>query len=181
MENKGLVEYDETWGKEMRHKKPSLVDDEFETPWDDYYDIIKFAKLAPELDVFATHQNSKCTYELTKEEDAFVTDWLLPDQKIPTTVWMNDIHSDHPRCLWRGEQQYQKYNFNIVAIIPANVMRTDYYHDIIRPNRYTLENQAGHIHLEEYWKSIRFLKNGKPTKDSSRNAYMILIWRSKKK
>lgn len=178
MSERGLLAFDETWGKELRHKSPSITDDEFETPWDDYYDIIHFVKTAPLLDVFATHQNSKCTWELTKTENAFTTDWLLPDGTVGD-VWVNHPHSDHPRALWRAENQYRKFNMNITMIIPTNVGRTHYWHDIIEPNRFKRYNLNGHIDLELYWKTIRFLKDGKPSKDSSRNAYFILVWRKK--
>lgn len=178
--NSGLRNNDDTRGKELRHKIPSIVDDEFTTPWDVYYDIIKHFKIAPQLDVFATHKNSKCTWEITKEENAFVTEWLLPDGKIGD-IWCNHPHSDHPRTLYRIEQEYQRYNFNVINLIPVNVMKQDYFHDLIEPHRYTLENQQGHIHFYPYWDTIRFEKHGKPTKDSSRNAYMILVWRSKHK
>ena len=196
----------------QKHETPSLIDDLFETPDDEvYYPIINKVKLLgqepPELDVFAMHDrgdgktNSKCVYYLTEEYDSLSNDWLIPNtMKVPSSVWVNDLHSNHEQCIIQTVSQYDKFGFTIVYILPANTRRTGYWHKYIEPFRFggdpEFRDTPKHIHNFPFYHNtgtIRFLKDGKLTVNekvtsedfgkpqSSRNAYEVLVWIKKKK
>ena len=193
--------------RKQKHQMPSLVDDIFETPDDDvYYPIIDKVKLLgqqpPELDVFAMHDrgdgktNSKCIYYLTEEYDSLSNDWLLPDGKVPASVWINDIHSKHEECMIQAVNQYNKFGFTMVYFLPSNTRRTKYWHKLIEPYRFggnpEFKRIRKHIHNFPFWKTVRFLKDGKPTVNTdptsdnfnrpqtSRNGYEVLVWCKRK-
>lgn len=190
-----------------KHKTPSLVDDLFETPDDEvYYPIINKVRLLgeepPELDVFAMHDrgdgktNSKCIYYLTEEYDSLSNDWLIqPSQRIPASVWVNDKHSKHKLCVQKAVEQYGKYGFTIVYIMPSNTRRTEYWRKHIEPYRFggdpEFRDIPKHIHNFPFYYNtgtIRFVKDGKPTVNedptspnfgkpqTSRNSYEVLVW-----
>ena len=199
---------EEKKSRTAKHKTPSLVDDVFESPDDEvYYPIIskvrQLGELPPELDVFAMADrgdgktNSKCIYYLTEQYDSLANDWLIPGtMRVPTSVWVNDLHSNHKGCVEQASRQYDKYGFTIVYIIPSNTRRTVYWDMLIEPYRFggdpKYKDIPKHIHNFPFNGSIRFLKGGKPTVNedptsdnygkpqSSRNSYEVLVWCHKK-
>lgn len=186
-----------------KHKTPSLLDDIFETPDDLYYSIISDVRMLgeepPELDVFAMHDrgdgktNSKCIYYLTEEYDSLSNDWLIPDtMRVPSSVWINDLHSRHEDCMVQAISQYEKYGFTMVYLIPSNTRRTRYWKRLVEPYRFggnpKYRDIPKHIHNFPFDGTITFLKNGKPTVNedptsdnfgkpqTSRNSYEVLVW-----
>lgn len=167
-----MLQYDKGNPKIPRHKKPSIVDDEFETPPKVYEYLCKRFKVWPKIDVAATKENRKCEFYFTKEHNALERDWVIPitDEMIYNyDVWSNHPHTLHAEFVEKAHQQWTRFNITIMMILPANCMRTRYWHDYIED-------------VTEYHAipgSIRFLKDGKPTKDTSRNAYVCVIWRKR--
>lgn len=157
-----FLSFDKGNPKIPRHKKPSILDDEFETPKELFCSLIQKHQVFPTLDVAATEQNRKCLKYFSKEDNALEQEWLEDS-------WCNHPHTLHSEFVEKNHQQWIKHNKNRMMIIPANCMRTSYWHSFI-------ENQAEYHAIEG---SIRFLKDGKPTKEHSRNAYVCVIWRKK--
>lgn len=158
-----LLQYDKGNPKIPRHKKPSISDDEFETPPELFCELLRKYDFKPILDAAATKENRKCLMYFSKEDNALEQDWKY-------ATWVNHPHSLHEQFVQKAYQEWQKHNVTIMMIIPANCGRTTYWHKYIE----------GIAYYSMIKGSITFLKNGKPTKDSSRNAYCVVIWRSRK-
>ncbi len=130
----------------------------------------KIYKLNFLLDAAATLENRKCPDYL---DDALYQEWVLysNELKVLVDIWVNGPHSLNEEFVRRADAQHRKYNINICMLVPANVMSTEYYKELI-------ENET-ECFVENHPVQPRpvFLKNGKKTKFSSRNAYQIIIWR----
>ena len=104
--------------------------DRLETPNIDYQKIIGITSTLgisePVLDICASDANRKCFYLITKEQDCLKTDFLLPDGKVPDSIWCNAPHSKYSKILPRIFEQYDKYDFNAIIFIPSNNERTSY-------------------------------------------------------
>lgn len=187
---------DTTKKKSPRHMKPSSTDDEFETPEDLYYDIVKKAvslgEDAPELDPFTNGSNSKCVNYLTIKDDVYNVDPVIMEisrgistARIPTGLWSNHPHTLHEESVELMNDLNKRYGYTIIMIIPSNCRRTKYWHKFIEPFRVggdpVFKGTRNHIYNWPIKGSIRFLQNGKPSKDSSRNSYEVLVWMKKKK
>ena len=155
-----LLESDKGNPKLPRHFKPSLKDDEFETPKELYDMLCKTYDIYPLLDVCATEQNKKAPLFYSIKDNALEQEWRYDS-------WMNDPHSLHEQFCAKAYQQWKRWNINILAILPANCGRTTYWHKYI-------ENIAEYNMIAG---AIRFLQDGKPSKDTSRNAYVSVRWR----
>lgn len=190
----GLAPVDSTRKKAPRHMAPSSTDNEFETPENIYYDecvapAVSLGESAPELDPFTSIDkngriNSKCIYNLTIDDDVYNNDLLLPDGKVPSGIWSNHPHTLHEETVELMHEQHKKFGFTIIMIIPSNTRRTKYWTKYIEPYRYGGNPKYNHIknHIRN-WPipgTIRFLQNGVPSKDTSRNAYEVLVWCQKK-
>lgn len=166
-----------------------------ETPEDVYYFVVDLSKKLgippPELDVFASQKNTKCINFITKEQDAFKKDFLIDEinrgietTRVPETIWSNAPHGDYAKALRRIFDQYKKYDFNAVILIPTVNCRTNYWHELVEPNRLEVNKNGfafyyplqGTIYFEL---DGQFLidKNGR--KSHAHNAYNVL-WFVKK-
>jgi hypothetical protein len=97
---------------------------------------------------------------------ALEEDWLGSKRK-KLDVWCNPPHSKTEDFVRKAFEQWKKHNINIMMIIPANSMCTNYAEECIVP------------HAEYHPINRRFCKfliNGK-TKDHARNGYFVVIWR----
>ena len=161
-----------------------------ETPEDSFYKIINITKKLgiepPELDVFASVHNSKCLEFISKEQDSFVTEFLMPSGDPPKTIWSNAPHEIYKYALPRIHQQYLKYDFNAIVLIPTTNMRTNYWHSIVEPNRIEV-NPDGYCFYFPYKGTIYFELDHKRLVDKkgkfghSHNGYNVLIFVSSKK
>ncbi len=145
-----------------RHKRPSSTDDEFETPDELYQDLCYKYNIFPQLDVAATKENSKCKFFFTKEDNALNHEWYMD-------FWCNHPHTLHAEFVEKCHKQVCKNDRQGLQIIPANCARTTYWHKYIE----------GKQEYHAIKGSITFFKDGKPTKDSSRNAYFVIVWRKR--
>jgi len=165
--------------------------DNLETPIKDYNEIINRCQTLgisqPELDIFASsdrgdgYTNSKCKEWIDEKQDAMKIDWKLTDHSIPETIFINARHSEYESVIPRIHSQYEKFDFNIIVLIPTNNMGTGYWQKYIENYRIEL-NPNGHVFYYPYPKAIFFEKQGhkilgkegKP--QHSRNRYLITIW-----
>lgn len=144
------------------HARISSTDDEFETPVKLFEMLCIKYKIIPEIDVAATKSNTKCDLYFYKETNSLEQNWNRD-------VWCNHPHTLHEQFVEKCHQQWEKNNINIMMIIPANCCRTTYWHKYIE----------GIAEYHAIKGSIRFLQDGKLSKDSSRNAYLCVIWRKR--
>jgi len=146
------------------------LSDEWETPDELYQHLCEKYNIHPEYDVAAIDGNSKCMYLIDKEQDSFVKEWgIQSDIQFPNKadVWCNPPHSKNEEFVKRAYDQWVKHNINIMMILPANALCTNYAENWIEPfAEYHPINRS----------LCKFLYHGK-TKDSSRNGYFVVIWR----
>ena len=175
-----LQNFTDALKKKPRHHYPSIQDDEFTTPWPIYYKIERETRIRFELDPFATQKNAKCPYYFTMQENAFAIDWLLPNNKIPTGVFVNHPHRYHELTVKTITNQYLKWAFPVAMILPSNCERTTYYDYYIE--RFRIGAKTDYDIYPKFIRtfplkgSIQFLKNGHKSKEASRNAYKVIQW-----
>jgi len=142
------------------------LSDEWETPdvllqhlWEKY-------NIHPKLDVAANYTNSKCQCHLL---NGLEQEWTIGDKDPEPNIdiWCNPPHSKNEEFVKKAYDQWVKHNINIMMILPANTMCTNYAENWIEP-------------FAEYHpinrKFCKFLYKGEK-KDSSRNGYFVVIWR----
>ena len=147
--------------KQKLKMKQSIVDDEFWTPKSLYDDICKKYNIYPLLDAAANPDNSKCLHHLS---DALHQEWFA--YGAICDVWCNPPHSKTEEFIRRAEIQHIKYGMRIMMIVPANILSTKVWHELIEDKReyHAIEGRP------------KFLKHGVPSKFPSRNAYVIILW-----
>lgn len=147
-----LREYDETILKE---------DDEYETPNVLFHWLCMKFKVRPILDVCATKENTKCDTYLSKRENALMRNWLMDS-------WCNPPHSLTEQFVLRANQQWMKYDIDILMIVPANAIGAHFFDDIF---------EKGYAKYYRISGRPRFLQHGKPAPNSSRNGYFVVVWK----
>ena len=160
-----------------------------ETPEDTFYKVINITKKLgidpPELDVFASADNSKCLEFIDKERDAFTTEFLMPSGDPPRTIWSNAPHDIYKLALPRIHEQYLKYDFNAIVFIPTTNMRTNYWHQIVEPNRIEV-NPKGYCFYFPLKGTVYFELDHQPLLDEygkpshAHNGYNVLLLISKR-
>lgn len=139
---------------------------EWETPLDLYTNLCNKYKIHPYLDVAANKKNSLCRWYHT---NALETDWIIHDElEVPVQdIWCNPPHSKNEEFVKKAYGEWSKYNMNIMMILPANAICTNYAEDFI-------------LDYAEYYpinrSYCRFRHKGKETA-GSRNGYFVVIWR----
>jgi len=156
-------------------KSELSVSDEWETPQELFDYLCEKYKITPRLDVASTMENRKCQYFIDDEVDALEHEWLVNyfmDKGVlldgtKVDVWCNPPHSLTEIFVKKAYEQWAKHNINIIMIIPANSMCTNYAEEAI------LLSAEYHPINRRFCK---FLYKGEK-KDSSRNGYFVVIWR----
>jgi hypothetical protein len=143
-----------------------IVDDEWETPDDLYTDLTNVYDLEPQLDVCANKNNTKCRYWL---ENALNDVWLLDGDVKPSCVWCNPPHTKTKEFVKKAFIEWNNFNINILMIIPANSVCTEYAKKYIK----------GSAEIHPIFGRIRFWQDGYPSKYPSRNSYFVVIWRKR--
>ena len=142
------------------------LSDDWETPQELYDYLCDKYELNPTLDVAANSENCKCRGYLPYSLEPEIS-W----QCNPTieTVWCNPPHSLNEQFVKKAQREWVKHNINIMMILPANSLCTNYAENYIHP-------YAEYHPINR--KFCKFLHNGK-VMDSSRNGYFVVIWRKK--
>jgi len=141
------------------------LSDEWETPQELIDYLCEKYKITIRLDVACTDKNSKCVYGYF---DALNKEWYGPNSE-SFDVWCNPPHSKNEEFVKKAYDQWVKHNINIMMILPANSMCTNYADNWI-------ESFAEYHPINR--KFCKFLYKGEK-KDSSRNGYFVVIWRKK--
>ena len=143
-------------------------EDSYETPPELYVRMCMNYKINPQLDAAARSHNHLCLDYLT---DALHQEWLANGSKVD--VWCNPPHSLNEEFVRRADHQHKKHDINIIMIIPTNCQSAKFWHEIIE-DEITVK-----VENHPILGRPKFLKNHRPTKDSSRNAYRVIIWRKR--
>ena len=138
-------------------------EDSYETPDDLYKRLESQYGMFFQLDAAATLENKKC--------ESYIPNAMFNGWGFGVDVWCNPPHSMNEEFIRRADAQHKKHNINIVMIIPANVIGTKAWHELI-------ENETITITENHPLKGRpNFLKLGRKTKHPSRNSYVIIVWR----
>ena len=130
-----------------------------------------------ELDVACKLENALFGWGLYHDKgyDALKNEWILeyPDGRHRTTdVWCNPPLSKTKDFVLRALQQWKKHDINILMLIPSGVISRKYFRDI------WYEHVAGDGRIEVHpIDRPKFSENGKESKWSARNDYMVLLFK----
>ena len=138
------------------------LSDEWETPQELYDYLCKQYKIKPELDVACTSDN--CITGRMLPVDSLIIDWNTGDK---CDVWCNPPHSKNEAFVRKAFNEWDKHDINIMMILPANSLCTNY------AEAYILPFAESHPINRKY---CRFLHKGE-AKDHTRNGYFVVIWR----
>lgn len=159
--------------KTSLHQRPRSelsISDEWETPNELFLRLCNQYDLELILDVACTQQNKKTKLSLM---DGLQEDWDLGD------VWCNPPYSMKKEFIQKANEQYKKFNINIMMLIPLDTQKTKYWYEEIEKNRFSEYNKKGFIHVYPVCESVNFLVDGKSSKFNSRNGLCVVIWRKK--
>jgi len=153
--------------KPLHQRKPSeaVLSDEYETP--DYLvaELSSLYGIFPKLDVASNSKNQKTQGSL---KDGLTQDWICPTYG-ELDVWCNPPQTKCKDFVLKADEQNKKHNINIMMIIPANVLTTKYFAEVIKNvEYYPIKGR------------ITFLVDGKPSPYPARNGYFVVIWRKRK-
>lgn len=137
--------------------------DEWETPFALFDFICEKTGITPKIDVCATRENRKCGTFYSMSTNGLEQEWFAD-------VWCNPPHSLTGKFVEKADYEYQKRNINILMIIPANTVSSEYFH------KYIYEKGRAFFPIRG---RIRFYNNGKPSQHISRNAYLGIVWKKK--
>jgi len=137
------------------------MSDEWETPLDVFDFICKKHGTNPSVDVCASTGMQKCRKYFSPKVDGLKQEWVL-------SSWVNPPHSQTKLWLAKADSEHAKHGIEITMLIPANATCALY------AEKY-LEKEDVTVH--RYYGRIRFWQGGKPSKDMSRNAYNVIIWK----
>ncbi len=135
-------------------------DDQYETPGYLFKSLCAKYKIIPILDVAANKSNTKCYIFL---EDALHVGWH-------GDTWCNPPHSKTEEFVKRADGQWLEHNINILMIVPANSICTHYF-DLIF--------DSGHATYHRISGRPQFLRDGRLSKNPSRNSYFVVVWRKR--
>ena len=149
-----------------KRSEASLSDD-YKTPQGLYVRLCLEYGIEPELDVCANSGNTQCDRHIEESANALSIDWSWDS-------WCNPPHSKTGAFVKKAFEQWRKNNINIMMIIPANSISSNYWHEFIEGNaeyhpihgriRFLIPND------EDVYISSNFM---------SRNAYICVIFRQK--
>jgi len=145
----------------QRKRSEASLSDEYETPDDMFEQLCNEYGIHPQMDVAATSKNLKCQFHLSKFYDALESEWEYDS-------WCNPPHSKTKQFVEKAYEQWKKHNIDILMIIPANSLCTNYAFDYILKKGVEFHPILG--------RPI-FLVDGVPSKFNSRNGYFVVIWR----
>jgi len=143
----------------IKHLANIKVKDDYETPYDLYYDSCRKFNIFPTLDVCATKKNTKCKNYITEQEDSLLFQW-------EETFFMNPPYSRVSEFMKKAYYQHLKHNVEGMILIFAKT-DTKFWHSFI-------EGKA-EVHFIKG--RIKFLKNGFKTKNSAPYPSCFVIYR----
>ena len=150
-----------------KKRSEASLSDDYKTPRDLYLHLCTEYNVEPKLDVCATSRNRQCVRYIGELADA-----LAEDYDWTSDSWCNPPHSKTGAFVKKAYEQWRKHNINIIMIIPANSISSNYWHEFIEGNaeyhpihgriQFLVPNDVGVYITSDFM---------------SRNAYMCVIFR----
>jgi len=135
------------------------VKDDYETPYDLYYDSCRKYNIFPTLDVCATKKNTKCKNYFTEKEDSLLKEWN-------ETFFMNPPYSKVADFMKKAYYQHINNGVEGMILIFAKT-DTKFWHSFIE--------EKAEVHFIKG--RIKFLKDGFKTKNSAPYPSCFVIYR----
>ena len=148
----------------QRKRSEASLSDEYETPKELFNSLCNQYIIYPDTDVCATDDNSKCTGFVDKKIDCLTHNFQYHDEGL----WCNPPQTKCKEFVKKMNDSWKEWNIPIIMIIPANVLTTDYFHQVIN-----------NVEYYPIFGRITFLYNGKPSPYPARNGYFVVIWRKR--
>jgi hypothetical protein len=159
----------------QRPRSEASLSDEYETKQEVFDAICRGLGLVPNLDVCATEKNRKVHHYFSKEVDSLKQNWSLVLPKTQVIAWVNPPQTICKEFVVKCREQY-KAGVIIVMMIPANSLGTKYAVKNIWIPKLMLGEHIGVIPLAYFYdKTLRFLVDGKDSKDTARNRYFVVV------
>jgi len=98
-------------------------EDEYETPLWLMLQLTGKYKIFPLLDIACTPENCRCLKAV--RVDALRYDWTYAGKVVD--IWCNPPHSKTEEFVKQADRQWQKYNMNIMMIVPANAVCAHFF------------------------------------------------------
>lgn len=109
--------------KSVKHLSIIHVMDEYETPWALFDEIKTLANVNPQLDVCATHANTKCPAWFTPQMDGLMQEWA-------TDFWMNPPYSKVADWIKKAFEEHDKWNVT-GTVLTYNKTDTKWWHEYV--------------------------------------------------
>tara|TARA_R100000963_G_C4551788_1_gene44451 strand:- start:27 stop:482 length:456 start_codon:yes stop_codon:yes gene_type:complete len=141
-----------------------IKNDVWETPYTVFQDAVSFFGIHPKLDVCADQFNTKCDFYYTEADDGLKQIWW-------TDAWLNAPYSEASKWIYKAYEENQKNNINIIALLNVTT-DTRAWHDCILNDKAEIYFIKGRL---------KFLKDGKMSKQASQHPSCYVCWRSREK
>lgn len=151
----------------QRKRSEISLSSEHYTPKDLYIKLCAEEKITPRLDVAATDNYHLCQYYFTKEDDALKQEWLIKSGTKKTGIWCNPPNPLTQKFIEKADEQWFKYNLNILMLIPINATVTR------NGQKYIWNNPF--VKIRPVLPTPRFIFNG-VQQQSARNRYCLVRW-----
>ena len=162
-------------GVRMMSSRTQLsLSDEWATSRKLFDSLCETYHIDPKLDVSATFENRKCLVYMDEKENALTLQWMC----LGDDVWCNPPNKKTKAFVLKAHEQWKQHNINIMMLVPSGVLCRNYFEDIYE--NYIKTNNG----VE--WHPVRPrpifsnpLQTGK--QERSKNDYIVIIWRRKRK
>jgi hypothetical protein len=158
--------------------------DEWYTTKELYDWLCERFNIQPEYDIAAHDGSHMCDEYLTKEDNALKKSWFSPQCDIndiaPKHLKPKDIYMNPPllggltkKFVLKAEEQWMKYNMNILSIVPAGVISRQWFRHLW----WKFRRDQG-VEIEPIDRPT-FSERGQPLGQQARNDYIALIFRQR--
>ena len=158
----------------QRPRSEASKSDEWETDKKLFEQLNEKYGLDCRIDVAATAQNTKCETHIEKEYNGLWKDWTYykgwRKEDGLYDAWCNPPNSLTQDFIEKANEQWERYNIQIMMLIPINATVTK------NGKKYIWDNPLVEIH--PVLPTPKFIYNGVQG-ESARNRYCVCIWRKR--
>lgn len=164
----------------QRKRSEASLSDEWYLSELDFTKLCNEHNLSCHIDVCASLENTKCEYFIDKEMNALEMEWVIgKSKKEPNKgriligngdTYINPPNSLTQKFIAKTDEQWFKYNMNIMMLIPINATVTK------NGKKYIWDNP--NVEIYPVLPTPRFIHNGVQG-ESARNRYCVSIWRKR--
>ncbi|UVF62215.1 adenine-methyltransferase [Nitrososphaeria virus YSH_1032793] len=169
----------------QRPRSEASLSDNWDTRRDFYDMLCNKYQVFPNIDIFATEQNTKCDIYIDKERNALSgfswRDYARNEYQFREPIgWANIPNSITEDCVREIHRQWLEDNMEIMMIIPANSLCTNYAEECIVGLAFYEPIKKGDTHFLHNGNDWYINHKGEKKKVTvPRNGYFVVIWRKR--